>query len=300
MAPRLRCVAAWACLAAAAGCARLPLPLAATVTPSSTPEPPTATPRPLAARVNGEGILLDDWEAEVRQFEAAQAMRGTDLASLPGYRKQVLDALIDRLLLAQAARAAGPPLTEDELDAKLDSLAAERGGNEAMGAWLAENGYTVESFKRSLEVDLLAAREVAALSQAVDDQAEQVHAAHILVATRDEAVALQAELAAGADFAALAETYSLDASTRPAGGDLGWFPQGYLAVPEVEAAAWALAPGETSEIVQSTLGYHIVRVLERGLQPLAPSARLAVQRQTVDAWLADRRAEADIEILVSP
>jgi peptidyl-prolyl cis-trans isomerase C len=169
-----------------------------------------------------------------------------------------------------------------------------------MGAWLAENGYTVESFKRSLEVDLLAAREVAALSQAVDDQAEQVHAAHILVATRDEAVALQAELAAGADFAALAETYSLDASTRPAGGDLGWFPQGYLAVPEVEAAAWALAPGETSEIVQSTLGYHIVRVLERGLQPLAPSARLAVQRQTVDAWLADRRAEADIEILVSP
>lgn len=300
MALRLRSLAAFILLAAAAGCAGLPFLSGATPTPSATPSPPTATPPPLAARVNGEGILQADWEAEVRLFEAAQASRGIDLATLPDYRTQVLQALVDRLLLAQAARAAGPPLSDEELDARLDSLASARGGNEAMGVWLAENGYTVESFKRSLEMDVWSARQVAALSSAVSDQAEQVHAAHILVATREEADALQADLAAGADFAMLAETYSLDGSTRPAGGDLGWFPQGYLLVPEVDAAAWSLAPGETSDVIQSSLGYHIVRVIERGVQPLAPAARLEVQHDAVETWLQSRRAEAQVEILVSP
>lgn len=254
----------------------------------------------MAALVNGDGILLADWEAEVRQFEAAQAARGIDLATMPDYRAQVLQALVDRLLLAQAARAAGPTLTEAELDARIGELAAARGGNEAMGVWLAENGYTVASFKRSLEIDVMAARQVATLSNAVGDSAEQVHAAHILVATREEADTLLADLASGEDFAALAETTSLDGSTRLAGGDLGWFPQGYLLVPEVEAAAWALAPGETSDVIQSSLGYHIVRVIERGVQPLAPAARLALQHQAVETWLQARRAEAQVEILVSP
>lgn len=287
-------------LAAASGCAGLPFGPTPTATPSATAPAPTTTPPPLAARVNGEGLRLADWEAEVRQYEAAQASLGIDLATVPDYRTQVLQALIDRILLAQAARAAGPPMTDEEIDARLDEIAAARGSNEAMGVWLAENGYTVESFKRSLEVDLLAARQVATLSNGVGEQAEQVHAAHILVGTRDEADALRTELAAGADFATLAETYSLDASTRPAGGDLGWFPQGYLLVPEVESAAWALARDETSDVVESSLGYHIVRVLERGLQPLAPAARLALQRRAVEVWMEARRAEAQVEIFVSP
>jgi peptidyl-prolyl cis-trans isomerase C len=300
MALRLRTLAALVLLAAALGCTGLPFGPTPTATSTSTPPPPTATPVPLAARVNGEGLWLADWEADVRQYEAAQASLGIDLATVPDYRTQVLQALIDRLLLAQAARAAGPPLTGEEIDARLDELAAARGGNEAMGVWLAENEYTVDSFKRSLEVDLLAAHQVAALSSGVGEQAEQVHAAHILVGTRDEAAALRADLTAGADFATLAESYSLDASTRPAGGDLGWFPMGYLLVPEVESAAWALAPGETSDVVESSLGYHIVRVLERGLQPLAPTARLVLQRRAVELWLEAQRAEAQVEIFVSP
>jgi parvulin-like peptidyl-prolyl isomerase len=251
----------------------------------------------MAAMVDGEGIWLVDWQAEVQRFEAAQSALGIDLATLPEYPRQVLDALIDRLLLAQAARAAGLSLTEREIDARLDELAAARGGNEAMGAWLAENAYTVESFKRSLEVDMLAARQVAGLTSGVPETAEQVHAAHILVATREEAESLASDLASGEDFGALAEAYSLDASTRPAGGDLGWFPPGYLLVPEVEAAAWSTAPGETSGVIESGLGYHIVRVIERGEHPLTSDARLILQRLAVDEWLAARRSQVEIEIL---
>ncbi|OGT25674.1 MAG: hypothetical protein A2Z17_04990 [Gammaproteobacteria bacterium RBG_16_66_13] len=298
---RLRALATLAVLGAAAtACNATPFLSAATATSSPTPQPPTATPAPLAARVDGEGIWLADWQAEVRRYEAAQVALGIDLATQTEYPMQVLQALIDRLLLAQAGQAAGLTVTGEEIDARLDALAATRGGNEAMGAWLAENTYTLESFKRSLEVDMLAARQVAELSASLGDSAEQVHAAHLLVATEEEALELQSDLAAGADFGELAEAFSLDASTRPAGGDLGWFPQGYLLVQEVEAAAWALAPGETSDVIHSPLGYHIVRVLERGPHALAPDARLIVQRRAVEAWLENRRAEAEIEILALP
>src|SRR3989304_3623536 len=62
------------------------------IVPSPSPPPtaiPTATPEPLAAQVNGQGILLADYEDEVARFEAAQALLGTNLASLGDYRRQV-------------------------------------------------------------------------------------------------------------------------------------------------------------------------------------------------------------------
>ena len=274
-------------------------PFAPTPTPTATPVP-TPTPEPLAAVVDGDGILLADYQAEVSRFEAAQALLGTDLASLGDYRSRVLQALIDRLLLAHGAEATGHTFDQAAAEAELEAVAEARGGNEAMGAWMAENNYSVESLLRALQEDSLSATMIADIAGSVGESADQVRAAHILVTSRSEAEALQAELAAGADFAELARLNSLDASTRPAGGDLGWSPRGYLLVPEVDQALWDMAAGETSEILESALGYHIVRVLERGEHPLGPDARRFVREQSVVAWLAGRRAEAAIEILVAP
>jgi len=270
-------------------------------TPSSTPtSQPTATPEPLAAQVNGEGILIADYEDEVARFEAAQAFLGTDLASLGEYRRQVLQALIDRLLLTQGAVEAGHSFDGAAVDAELEAVAQARGGNEAMGAWMAENRYTLGSLKRALREDQLSAMMIGDITQSIDENAEQVRAAHILVASRPEAEDLQAELSAGVDFADLARQASLDASTRPAGGDLGWFPPGYLLVPEVDQAAWSLVPGETSDIIESALGYHIVRVLQRGDHPLRPDALRFLREQAVVVWLQARQATAPIEIFVAP
>jgi parvulin-like peptidyl-prolyl isomerase len=250
--------------------------------------------------VNGEGILLADFDDEVARFEAAQALLGTDLASLGDYRRQVLMALIDRLLLTQGAVDAGRSFDEAAVDAELETVAQARGGNEAMGAWIAENAYTLDSLKRALREDKLAAMMIEDITQGFGASAEQVRAAHILVATRAEAEELQAQLGAGADFAELARTASLDPSTRPAGGDLGWFPRGYLLVPEVDEAAWALAPGESMDIVESALGYHIVRVRERGEHPLSPDARRFLRQQAVQEWLESRRAAVPIEVYTAP
>jgi parvulin-like peptidyl-prolyl isomerase len=208
----------------------------------------------------------------------------------------VLQALIDRALLAQGAGAGGTALDEAAVESELEALADARGGSEAMGAWLAENRYTLDSFKRALRQDRLASKMVEEIGDSVGENAEQVRAAHILVSTQGEAESLLNELASGADFADLAMTWSLDASTRPAGGDLGWFPPGYLLVPEVDSAAWALAPGETSDVIESALGYHIVRVLERGEQPLSPDARRFLRERAVELWLEAQRTAAEIEI----
>lgn len=105
---------------------------------------------------------------------------------------------------------------------------------------------------------------------------EQVHARHILIATksaetptepgaggldkpaaRAKAEEVLKRVKAGENFENLAKEYSDDGSKQN-GGDLGWFGKGRM-VPEFEKAAFALQPGQTSEIVESQFGFHIIK-----------------------------------------
>jgi peptidyl-prolyl cis-trans isomerase D len=109
---------------------------------------------------------------------------------------------------------------------------------------------------------------------------EQVHAQHILLKTTGKdaaAVRTQAESvlkevkAAGADFPALARKYSEDDASKPSGGDLGFFGRGSM-VKAFEDAAFSMAPGQVSDLVQTEYGFHIIKALERrpaGQRPLA-------------------------------
>ena len=70
----------------------------------------------------------------------------------------------------------------------------------------------------------------------------------------------------GGDFAALAREFSSDASNKEQGGDLGWFGRGRM-LPAFEQAAFALQPGQVSDIVETQFGFHIIKVDERGQRP---------------------------------
>ncbi|MFQ5699159.1 MAG: peptidyl-prolyl cis-trans isomerase [Myxococcota bacterium] len=95
---------------------------------------------------------------------------------------------------------------------------------------------------------------------------EQVHARQILFTGDDAMARAQAALARldeGEDFAALARELSDDRATRDEGGDLGFFPRGRGLLPEVEQAAFSLAPGEHSGAIETERGVHIVKVEEK-------------------------------------
>jgi peptidyl-prolyl cis-trans isomerase C len=298
--PRWLCAALFASLCLSACVASTPSPTSTAIPPSPTPLPPTVTPEPLAATVDGYPILLADYQAEVARFEAAQTSLGIDLATLDDYQAQVMQAMIDRKLLAEGDLADGGGVDPETVDQTIADLTAQRGGTDGMHAWLSENMYTLDGFRAALEEEILAERKIEQIVSGVPRTAEQVHARHIVVSTREQAQEVLDKLDAGADFADLAATYSLDLSTRLAGGDLSWFPRGYLTMPSVEDAAFSLEPGEISGIIESDLGFHIVQTLERGEHPLTSDAWQKLGQAAVEDWLKSKRASADIQTFVAP
>lgn len=90
---------------------------------------------------------------------------------------------------------------------------------------------------------------------------EVMRASHIRVPTSEEAEKILAELAKGAQFEDVARDKSVD-PTAQRGGDIGYFPKGQL-MPEFEAACASLKPHETSGVVKTKLGYHIIKLTER-------------------------------------
>jgi len=88
----------------------------------------------------------------------------------------------------------------------------------------------------------------------------EIHCAHILVKTQKEAEAVTERLNKGEKFANIASQVSICPS-RKRGGDLGTFSRGKM-VKEFEQAAFALQKGQTSPIVKTQFGYHIIRRLE--------------------------------------
>jgi peptidyl-prolyl cis-trans isomerase C len=128
----------------------------------------------------------------------------------------------------------------------------------------------------------------------VPTTAPQVHARQILVSARTTADMLIRQLQAGSDFETLASQY--DSLT---GGDLGWFPRGYLYQSAVEEAAFALSAGQYSEVIETSYGFHIILVIERNdSQPLTAEALAVLQEQAVQAWLDAQWAASTIEVLI--
>lgn len=255
------------------------------------------TQEPLAARVNGEPITL---AAFGRERERRSLGMTVEPATQEAFDAQVLSAMIDQVLINQAAARAGIVVTDAEIDAE---LAVQVGLATASGTTLEETVaaqlYTMDEYRAVIR-DMLTVQKLSEVVADVSPYAEQVHARHILVADEATARDLIAQIQAGADFAQLARQYSLDSSTARLGGDLDWVSEGDLLQPEVERAIFALAPGELAPYpVQSSLGYHVVQTLERVQdRPLSPAALAEKRQNAFLAWLEGQRQQATIERFV--
>jgi len=247
-----------------------------------------ATAEDVVARVNGKDITA----AEVQM---ATDVFGEQLAQVPEAqrRSMVVDALVDMHVMADAALAAGTA-DSPKYKARMAFLEAQA----------LRNTYVEDELQGKISDDDIKARYEKDIAGYVPP--EEVHARHILVKTEDEANAILKQLADGGDFQAIAKEKSEDPGSKGNGGDLGFFAKGQM-VPEFEAEAFALKPGETStKPVKSQFGYHIVKVEERRTQPVPTLDQVReqviqmVERDKYQETLAKMRGEAKIEILTPP
>lgn len=157
-------------------------------------------------------------------------------------------------------------------------------------------GMSRSDYKRLIVEPTLTRQKISEqLENEVPARAEQVRAAHILVATREAAAEVVARINGGEDFAGIAREVSTDTGTAGTGGDLGWFPRGVMVDP-FEEAVFSLEVGEVSDPVQTEFGWHIITVLEKDPdRPIALATRQQLQSGVFVDWLTERRNESDIE-----
>jgi peptidyl-prolyl cis-trans isomerase C len=270
----------------------VPSSLTPTPSPTSTATP-TATPIPMALSVNGEGIPVPEFEAELARYQQAQTALGNTV-SLEAATQAVNDDFIEILLLAQGAAAKGYSVDDSMLQSRIDNLTAQIGGTEALAAWQTAHGYTDASFRADLRRQMAAANMRDQIAASVPLTTEQVHVKQILLYNLEAAQQALGYLKAGWNFNDLAAQY--DPVTK---GELGWFPKGYLSDPAIEEAAFALQPGQYSDILQTQAGYDILFL--EAIDParsLSPDALLTLQERAIKDWLTQQRNESTI--LIAP
>ena len=254
----------------------------------------TATPTepPMALRVNGEGLTQVEYDAEMHRLQQALKDTGQTL-SADEQKKKIQAELIGQILLAQGATQSGNKVSDAQLDEKIKLSVATAGGQEKFNSWLQKNFYTPETFRIATKRLMLAQTQRDVIAASVPEKTEQVHARQILVFLQTTADQVMGQLKSGSDFETLAFLYN-----PQTGGDLGWFPRGYLLVPQVEEAAFSLQPGQYSQIIPSDYGFHIVYIIEKSSdQPLLVAAQRLLQRKAVDDWLKQAQTGSRIEIL---
>jgi Parvulin-like peptidyl-prolyl isomerase len=248
----------------------------------------------MALTVNGEGIPVVDFNAEVQRYLTSQGSLGKTVSAEEA-SNAVKDDLTAQLLLAQAAHADGFTLDEAGLQARLNSLVSQVGGADALSTWESAHGYTDEAFRSELKRAAESAWMRDKIIAAVPSTAEQVHVQQILLYNQDKAQSFLIQLNGGADFDELAS--QADLLTR---GDLGWVPRGYLLEPKIEEAAFGLEVGQHSDVITTDVGFHIIRILARDPQrPLSPDAYLALQELALKNWIEEQLKQANI-IFVQP
>ena len=273
-----------------------PIPTEISLAATNTPEPtPTETPIPAALTVNGIGIPMAYFQDELSRFKISFA-EGETVPADPEAIQTVLDTLTEQLLLASAARADGYQVSSEEIDQRVQTLASKLGSPENLTNWTGANYYDLEEFRFFIGLGAEAAWQRDKIIATIPDTTEQVRARQIFSINEIDINQAYNNLNAGADFGELAKQYNPDT-----GGELGWFPRGYLLVPQIEEFAFSAGINVHSPIIQSEIGYHIIEVTDNDPQhPLTTDAKLSLQAKALSAWLQDAKAKASIISSVQP
>jgi peptidyl-prolyl cis-trans isomerase SurA len=284
----------------------------------------------VVAVVGDTVLLMSDVQAELQQMQAAGRPLPEDELQRGQIIGQLVDSRIDDLVLLNAARAAGVVVRDDEVAATVDQqvrAAQSQFRSEAeFRQALATSGLTLEQYREVISQQYRAqattqrflqqrlagiirpAVSETEIRQAFDaqrgmlgDRPATVSFQQVLIdvrpsdAAREEArrrgqQALE-ELRGGASFEVLARRYSEDPGSRDQGGDLGWFRRGRM-VPAFENAVFGMRPGDTSGLVETDFGFHIIR-LERVRGAERQARHILIRPEVTEADLQRAWERAD-------
>lgn len=252
-----------------------PLAFVAGLSPALAQEPVTADT--VLAKVGDEVIT-------VGHILLLRSQLPAQYQNLPG--EVLYDGLINQAItqVVLSSEVEDPGLLarlvlENESRAVLANVAMDR---------IATETVTEEALKAAYDVTYSAAK-----------PEEEFRAAHILVATEEEALDLITQLNVGKDFGSLAAEYSTGPS-GPGGGDLGWFGRGAMVAP-FEEAVLALEPGEISAPVKTQFGWHVITLNETRIVPVPTLEDVRAQlsdemvRTAVETEAARLRGELGVE-----
>lgn len=294
---------------------------------------PTSVPAGAIAIVGAGPVEQAAFDALVSQREASSVGQGGEFPAVgtPEYealKNQIVDFLVQREQFEQEADAVGVTVTEEEVEARLDELKQQffEGDEGRYEQELTDQGLTQEQVLEDIRFQMLTDALYEQVTENVVVGDEEIEAyydeniesflspesrevAHILVETKEEADELATRIAAGEDFAQLAEENSLDEGTAANGGQ--YTAVRGLSVPEFDEVAYALETGETSDPVETQFGWHIIRALEDATpaetQPLEDVRdqiesliRTDKESAVVDAWLAALQAKYIGKVLYAP
>jgi peptidyl-prolyl cis-trans isomerase C len=290
---------------------------------SAIPASAAGNPDETALIVNGDELYAWELRLLMPQIQNEMASQGRDTKGQDVLRK-TLDRAIDSLLMAQEARRLGIVSNEARIEEKMKRLAEGAGGRAELEAELIKSQITYDQLRSTVvQADLvqtLVETEITSKIQVSEQDVEdyytenltlftgtdKVHSRHIVFlvdpgatdaereTARQRAETARQRAVAGEDFAMLAVELS-EGPNATRGGDLGITGRGQM-VEAFDEAVWALDPGEISDVVESRLGYHVIKVEEFVEAPVVP---LDEARQSVIAILRQQRTGAALGALTA-
>ncbi len=254
------------------------------------------------AKVNGTSI------SKTALYDALVAAGGS----------QTLQNLISEELVKQESDKAGIKITDADLEKEMADIKKNFSSDEQFQAALTQYNMTLDKLKADMTVQAQLRKLLEPQVKVTDDDVkkyydenleslktpEQVRASHILVKTKEEAETVLADLKKGGDFAAIAKEKSLDPGSKEQGGDLNFFSKGMMEEP-FETAAFALKVGELSSVVETSNGFHVIKLTDHkdAATPTLDQKKDELHEKLVSeqistlssSWIQEKTAAASIQ-----
>jgi peptidyl-prolyl cis-trans isomerase C len=280
-------------------------------------------PGDMVAVVNGAVITQEEFDRVLDYERRRAAQNGQQIpdAQMAKIENSILDSLIVGELLFQESKKQGIQVKSETVTEQFMTV-KQRFPSEAEYKKALEENKITESkiradIKRDMAIQQLIDKEVDQKVKITDEerktfydtnpqlfqQPERVKASHILIKVDEGASEekkaealkkikeIQQKVQKGEDFAALAKTYS-EGPSAPRGGDLNYFGRGQMVKP-FEDAAFSMKPNETSDIVETKFGYHLIKVVDK--QP-AKKIVYADAKDRINKHLKDQKLRTDRQL----